>query len=194
MLPGIGGGELIVIAVVALIVVGPKDLPKLLRQLGRFIAKMRGMADDFRASFDDMARQSELDDLRKEVEALRSGQSLSPTLDNLHTDIQAISSDISNSISAPIGPGYVSGDYYSPDSDGGHERASDPLPESLATPVEAPVEVAAKPKRSRAKAAKVADTPIDDAPVSAKALAAKVDAPAKPKRTRKARTTVTEHG
>jgi sec-independent protein translocase protein TatB len=48
MLPGIGASELIVIAVVALIVVGPKDLPKMLRQLGRFVGKMRAMADEFR--------------------------------------------------------------------------------------------------------------------------------------------------
>ena len=46
----------------------------LLRKLGQFVARLRGMADDFRASFDEMARQSELDDLRKEVEAMRKGQ------------------------------------------------------------------------------------------------------------------------
>ncbi len=72
MLPGGRGEEFVIIAVIALIVVGPKDLPKLLRQLGRFVGKMRAMADDFRSSFEDMARQSELDDLRKEVEAMRS--------------------------------------------------------------------------------------------------------------------------
>jgi sec-independent protein translocase protein TatB len=46
----------------------------LLRKLGQFLAKLRGMASEFRASFDEMARQSELDELRKEVEAMRSGQ------------------------------------------------------------------------------------------------------------------------
>jgi sec-independent protein translocase protein TatB len=74
MLPDIGATELLVIAVVALIVVGPKDLPVLLRKLGQFMAKLRGMAADFRTSFDEMARQSELDELRKEVEAMRRGQ------------------------------------------------------------------------------------------------------------------------
>ena len=74
MLPDIGASELLVIAVVALIVVGPKDLPMLLRKLGQFMAKLRGMASEFRASFDEMARQSELDDLRKEVEAMRNSQ------------------------------------------------------------------------------------------------------------------------
>ena len=74
MLPDIGGLELLVIAAVALIVVGPKDLPIMLRKLGQFTAKVRGMANEFRASFDEMARQSELDELRKEVEAMRRGQ------------------------------------------------------------------------------------------------------------------------
>lgn len=78
MLPDIGGLELLVIAAVALIVVGPKDLPMLLRKLGQFVGKMRGMASEFRASFDEMARQSELDDLRREVEAMRSGQYTAP--------------------------------------------------------------------------------------------------------------------
>jgi len=66
MLPEVGASELIV--------VGPKDLPILLRRFGQFMAKLRGMANEFRASFDEMARQSELDDLRKEVEAMRRGQ------------------------------------------------------------------------------------------------------------------------
>lgn len=74
MLPEIGASELLVIAIVALIVVGPKDLPLLLRKLGQFTARLRGMAAEFRASFDEMARQSELDELRREVEAMRRGQ------------------------------------------------------------------------------------------------------------------------
>jgi sec-independent protein translocase protein TatB len=112
MLPGIGGSELIIIAIVALIVVGPKDLPRLLRQLGKFVAKMRGMADDFKASFDDMARQSELDDLRKEVEALRSGTSQSPIIHDIREDMRKIESDIHTQIN-PVGPSYARGDFIS---------------------------------------------------------------------------------
>lgn len=74
--PGIGGFEILVIGIVALLVVGPKDLPMLMRKVGQFVGKARGMANEFRASFDEMARQSELDELRKEVEALRSGQGM----------------------------------------------------------------------------------------------------------------------
>ena len=74
MLPEIGATEMLVIAAVALIVVGPKDLPLLLRKIGQFVGKLRGMASEFRASFDEMARQSELDELRKEVQAMREGR------------------------------------------------------------------------------------------------------------------------
>ena len=68
--------EFLIVGAVALMVVGPKDLPVLLRKVGRFVAHMRGLAAEFRASFDEMARQSELDELRREVEAMRSGQPL----------------------------------------------------------------------------------------------------------------------
>ncbi|RRN65602.1 Sec-independent protein translocase protein TatB [Caulobacter sp. 602-1] len=95
MLPDIGGTELLVIAAVALIVVGPKDLPALLRKLGQFVGRMRGMASEFRASFDEMARQSELDELRREVQAMRSGQftnstpAADPHVDQVFADIDA---------------------------------------------------------------------------------------------------------
>ena len=68
--------EVLIIGALALIVIGPKDLPILMRRIGQFVGKMRGMAAEFRASFDELTRQSELDELRKEVEALRSGASL----------------------------------------------------------------------------------------------------------------------
>ena len=78
MLPEVGATELLVIAVIALIVVGPKDLPIMMRKLGQFLGRMRAMASDFRASFDDLARQAELDELRREVEAMRSSRYLDP--------------------------------------------------------------------------------------------------------------------
>jgi sec-independent protein translocase protein TatB len=69
---GFSTSHVLIILAIALIVVGPKDLPKLLRQVGQFVGRMRTMANDFRTSFEDMARQSELEELRKEVEAMRS--------------------------------------------------------------------------------------------------------------------------
>jgi sec-independent protein translocase protein TatB len=81
MLPGMGGFEAVVIALLALVIVGPKDLPVLMRKLARWVNKVRGMAAEFRMSFDELARQSELDELRREVEALRRGEPLAPVRD-----------------------------------------------------------------------------------------------------------------
>ena len=66
--------EVLIIGALALIVIGPKDLPIAMRKLGRLVGRLRAMAAEFRASFDELARQSELEELRKEVEALRAGQ------------------------------------------------------------------------------------------------------------------------
>jgi sec-independent protein translocase protein TatB len=67
----IGWSEMFVIVVVALVVIGPKDLPRLIREVGRWTAKARGMAREFQRSFDDMVREAELDDIRKTVEQAR---------------------------------------------------------------------------------------------------------------------------
>ena len=66
--------DFLIVGAVALMVVGPKDLPILMRKVGQFMARVRGMAAEFRASFDELARQSELDELRREVEALRTAR------------------------------------------------------------------------------------------------------------------------
>ena len=73
--------EFVIVGAVALMVVGPKDLPMLMRKVGKFVARMRAMAAEFRASFDEMARQSELDELRREVEAMRAGAPLKAAAD-----------------------------------------------------------------------------------------------------------------
>jgi sec-independent protein translocase protein TatB len=64
--------HILLLLVVALVVVGPKDLPRLMREVGRWAGKARAMADQFRKSFDEMARQSELDELRREIDELRT--------------------------------------------------------------------------------------------------------------------------
>jgi sec-independent protein translocase protein TatB len=77
MLPSLGFQEIVLLAILALIVVGPKDLPLMLRKLGRWTAKLRAMAQEFRTGFDELARQAELDELKKEVESLRRDRTLS---------------------------------------------------------------------------------------------------------------------
>lgn len=71
MLPGLSFEHIVILGVIALVVVGPKDLPLLLRKLGQWTARLRAMAQEFRTGFDELARQAELDELKKEVEALR---------------------------------------------------------------------------------------------------------------------------
>jgi sec-independent protein translocase protein TatB len=66
----IGWSEMAVILMVALIVIGPKDLPRVARQIGRWTAKARGMAREFQRSLDDMAREAELQDIKAEMEKL----------------------------------------------------------------------------------------------------------------------------
>ena len=83
MLPGIGFQELILIALVAIIVVGPKDLPMMMRRLGQFVAKGRALAGEFRAAFDDIARQTELEELRKEIEDLKNTNAVKEAADEL---------------------------------------------------------------------------------------------------------------
>ncbi len=66
----IGGSELLVIALVLILVVGPKDLPRVLRTAGRFMAKMRGMTREFQRSIDEMAREADVEDMRKELNSV----------------------------------------------------------------------------------------------------------------------------
>jgi sec-independent protein translocase protein TatB len=66
----IGWSELMVIAVVAIVVIGPKDLPKAMRTVGRWSGRMRRMARDFQNQFNDALREAELDEVKKEVQSL----------------------------------------------------------------------------------------------------------------------------
>ncbi len=67
----IGAGELLVIGVVALIVIGPKELPGVLRQAGKFTNKMRQMAGEFRVQFDEAMREAELDEAKKHIDDMK---------------------------------------------------------------------------------------------------------------------------
>jgi sec-independent protein translocase protein TatB len=67
----IGWTEMALIAVVAVIVIGPKELPKVMRELGTWVARARGMSRIFMEQLEEMSRQSGIDEVRKEAEALR---------------------------------------------------------------------------------------------------------------------------
>jgi sec-independent protein translocase protein TatB len=62
---GIDSAELLIVAIVALVVIGPKDLPKVMRAVGNWVGKARGMARHFRAGMDTMIREAELEEMQK---------------------------------------------------------------------------------------------------------------------------------
>ncbi|MFN3913230.1 Sec-independent protein translocase protein TatB [Hyphomonas sp.] len=94
MLPGIGFSEILVLGLAALIFIGPKDLPLLMRKLGQMIGKGRRMASEFQAAFDDIARQSELDELKKEIEALKRSNAMTQAAE----DLAAVEADINSAV------------------------------------------------------------------------------------------------
>ncbi len=71
MIPQIGFAEMIVLALLAIIVVGPKDLPALMRKMGQAMAKVRAMGQEFKDAFADMEAETEMAELRKEIKALK---------------------------------------------------------------------------------------------------------------------------
>src|SRR3990172_10045113 len=74
----IGWSELLVIAVVAIVVVGPKDLPKLMRSFGHYAGKLRRAASDFQRQFEEARRESEVEEVTKAIESVRTE---TPSLD-----------------------------------------------------------------------------------------------------------------
>ncbi len=171
MLPDFGP-HLLVVAIVALVVVGPKDLPILLRRIGQFVAKMRGMAAEFRASFDEMARQSELDELRREVEAMRQARYTPPlsATEGHDPQVQSVFDEIDR------GLGGAQMQFSPPMSSEIAAHAPDtPLAPAPATVPEAAAAPAAKPKR-KAPAKPKGETATK--PKAAKAKAASPAAPA----------------
>ena len=66
----ITSSKLLILGIVALLVIGPKDLPALLRTIGKYVGIIKRQAAEFRAQFDEAMRESELADLKKDVESL----------------------------------------------------------------------------------------------------------------------------
>lgn len=84
---GVGFFELVIIAVIALVVVGPKRLPEVMRQAGRIFVHLRRTANDVRATFDDVIRQAEEDMRREQAQSLRDA--LKPVQD-AHHEVRAL--------------------------------------------------------------------------------------------------------
>ena len=89
----LGWQEFFLIATIAVVVVGPKDLPNVIRTVVGWIRKVRSMARDFQGSIEEVAREAELGDIRKEAEKLRSGNLSETILDAVDPD-----RDLSNAL------------------------------------------------------------------------------------------------
>jgi sec-independent protein translocase protein TatB len=86
-MPTIGSVELLVVILVAFLVVGPRDLPRLMRTVGTWVRRVRLMANEFQHNLDAVVKEADLEDLKKDVVAIRKE-----------------ATDIKHSISAPFEP------------------------------------------------------------------------------------------
>jgi sec-independent protein translocase protein TatB len=75
---GVGYTEMLLVALVAIVVIGPKDLPQVLRAFGKTMAKMRGMAREFQGHLDQAMREAGLDDVKKDLQSLKNVGSIEP--------------------------------------------------------------------------------------------------------------------
>ena len=89
-------GEIMVIGGVALVVIGPKDLPKALRTVGQMTTKVRRMAGEFQAQFSEAMREAELEEVRKEVDGLN--RSVSTATSAAFNPIQTIRDELKSSV------------------------------------------------------------------------------------------------
>ena len=77
-------GKIIIVGVIALIFIPPKDLPRVLRQVGQFVGKMRRMAAEFQGQFMDAMREADMADLRREAQKLSEAARASTGFDAVH--------------------------------------------------------------------------------------------------------------
>ena len=127
MLPQFGFTELLMVAIVALIVLGPTDFPRMMRSLGQFVARGRRMASEFQSAFDDIARQAELDDLRDEIESLKRDNALTAAVD----DLKSVEADINVDVMRAHPSGARTGD--EPAAPAPHEASEAPPPKASET-------------------------------------------------------------
>jgi sec-independent protein translocase protein TatB len=178
----IGWTEMLVIAIVMIVVVGPKDLPKMLRTFGRTTAKMRSMAGDFQRQFNEALKEAELDDVKKSVDSLRS---LNPTNEiKKHLNpFEKAAADVRAGLDAALKPPSVA----KPAST--EVRAAEPLKNGATNmpdipgPTMMPTPPVVPPAAEAAAAAAVVAAPLNGA--AANGTAAEAAAKSKAPRTRK---------
>lgn len=100
----ISWSEFLLIGVVALIVIGPKELPGVLRTLGQYTRKVRGMAADFQNQFQEAMREAEMGDLKKQVDDLAQDVKNFDPLKDVRSDLEATGKDLERSLEAKPEP------------------------------------------------------------------------------------------
>jgi sec-independent protein translocase protein TatB len=104
MMPGVGFEEMILLVVVAIVVIGPKDLPLMMRKFGRFTGKMRAMAFEFKQGFEELGRQAELEELRKEVADLKKHTGIEDLRKEFEEDKRNLEADVRSAMADPPAP------------------------------------------------------------------------------------------
>ena len=94
----ISWSELLVIAVVAIVVIGPKDLPRVLRSLGRWTSQVKRMARDFQNQFNEALREAELDSVKKDLE---EAAKIDPIAD-VRTEMAKTNAEIMTELNKPV--------------------------------------------------------------------------------------------
>ncbi|WP_457094179.1 Sec-independent protein translocase protein TatB [Microvirga sp. P5_D2] len=93
-------GEVMVIGAVALIVIGPKDLPRALRTIGQVTGKLRRMALEFQGQFNEAMREADLDDVKKQIQGVND--SVTSMNGKTFNPIQTIRDELKTSVEAPV--------------------------------------------------------------------------------------------
>jgi sec-independent protein translocase protein TatB len=96
--------EFLLVGVVALIVIGPKELPGVLRTLGQYTRKVRGMAADFQNQFQEAMREAEMADLKKQVDEMAHDFKDFDPLKDVRNDVEAMGKDIERSLDTAPAP------------------------------------------------------------------------------------------
>jgi sec-independent protein translocase protein TatB len=90
--------EFLLIGVVALIVIGPKELPAVMRTMGQWTRKVRSMAADFQGQFQEAMREAEMADLKKQVDDMAQDIKSYDPLKDVRSDVEAVGKDLETSL------------------------------------------------------------------------------------------------
>lgn len=95
--------KLLILGIVALLVVGPKDFPILLRTIGKYVGMIRKQAAEFRAQFDDAMRDAELQQLKSDVEKLgeETQKAVSEGTESFRSEVTSMKSDVEQALADP---------------------------------------------------------------------------------------------